>query len=133
MNTIQVAGQTTVDDLLKVVGQLNLTELEKFVSHVLHLQAQRRAISLPNEQAKLLLKINRKFPINWDMRYKALQTKLLAESLTLKEEAELVDLITKREKWQAQRLEALAKLATLRNTTLRGVMNQLGIESPGYV
>ncbi len=133
MNTIQVAGQTTVEDLLKVVGQLNLAELEKFVSHVLRLQAQRRATSLANQQTKLLLKIHRKFPTNWHIRYKALQAKLPTESLTFEEEQELVDLITKREKWQAQRLEALAKLATLRNTTLRGVMNQLGIESPGYV
>jgi hypothetical protein len=44
--------------LLKAVNQLSLPDLEQFVSQVLVLQAQRRANSLPQSEAELLLKIN---------------------------------------------------------------------------
>jgi uncharacterized coiled-coil DUF342 family protein len=110
-----------------------MTDLERFAGQVLRLQAQRKAVSLPAQEAELLLTVNQGFPATRRNRYQALQVKRQTESLTPEEEQEFFDLITQREKWQAQRLEALAELARLRNTTLPGVMKQLGIQSPGYV
>ncbi len=133
METIRIESQITLDDLLNVVGRLSLTDLEKFVPQVLRLQAQRKAASLPDEQAELLLKINQGFPTALDKSYKILQMKCQAETLTTEEQQTWADLINQREKWQAQRLEALAELANLRNMTLREVMQQLGIKSLSYV
>jgi sulfur carrier protein ThiS len=133
MATVHIETQITLEDLLKAVGQLSMTDLERFAAQVLRLQAQRKAVSLPAREAELLVAINQGFPAAWRARYQALQVKLQAEGLSPEEEQEFFDLITRREKWQAQRLEALAELARLRNTTLRGVMKQLGIHSPGYV
>lgn len=133
MATIHIETQITLEDLLKAVGQLSMTDLERFAGQVLRLQAQRKAVSLPAQEAELLLTVNQGFPATRRNRYQALQVKRQTESLTPEEEQEFFDLITQREKWQAQRLEALAELARLRNTTLPGVMKQLGIQSPGYV
>lgn len=133
MSTIHIETQITLEDLLKAVGQLGMTDLERFATQVLRLQAQRKAVSVPAREAELLLAVNQGFPAAWRSSYQALQVKRQTESLTPEEEQEFFDLIARREKWQAQRLEALAELARLRETTLRGVMKQLGIQSPGYV
>ncbi|MEW5941551.1 MAG: STAS/SEC14 domain-containing protein [Chloroflexota bacterium] len=132
MATIRIETQVTPDDLLQAVGQLSAPDLERFVEQTLRLKARRKAASLSKRETELLLKINQGFPESSNERFQALQTKLQAETLTAEERRELAKLVAQREKLQAQRLEALSDLARLRNTTLRGVMKQLGISSPGY-
>ena len=130
MATIRIESQVTPDALLQAVGQLNAADLERVTAQVLRLQAQRKASSLSSRETELLLKINQGTPEAANARYQALQSK--RQELTAEEHRELSRLINQREKLQAQRLESLAELARLRNTTLRGVMKQLGIQSPGY-
>jgi hypothetical protein len=132
MATIRIETQVTSNDLLQAVGQLSASDLERFASQVLRLQAQRKAASLSSLETELLLKINQGIPEAANTRYQSLQSKQQAEQLTKEERRELSRLINQREKLQAQRLESLAELARLRNTTLRGVMKQLGLQSPGY-
>lgn len=132
MATIRIESQVTPDALLQAVGQLSAADLERVTAQVLRLQAQRKAASLSSRETGLLLKINQGIPEAANARYQALQSKRQAEELTAEERRELSRLINQREKLQAQRLESLAELARLRNMTLRGVMKQLGIQSPGY-
>ena len=130
MATIRIESQVTPDALLQAVGQLSAADLERVIAQVLRLQAQRKAASLSSRETELLLKINQGISEAANARYQALQSK--RQELTAEEHRELSRLINQREKLQAQRLESLAELARLRNTTLRGVMKQLGIQSPGY-
>jgi len=132
MATIRIESQVTPDALLQAVGQLSAADLERVVAQVLRLQAQHKAASLSSRETELLLKINQGVPAVANARYQSLQSKRQAEQLTAEERRELSRLINQREKLQAQRLESLAELARLRNMTLRGVMRQLGIQSPGY-
>jgi len=132
MATIRIESQVTPDALLQAVGQLSAADLERVVAQVLRLQAQHKAASLSSRETELLLKINQGVPAVANARYQSLQSKRQAEQLTAEERRELSRLINQREKLQAQRLESLAELARLRNMTLRGVMKQLGIQSPGY-
>ncbi|MFB2919107.1 MULTISPECIES: hypothetical protein [Aerosakkonema] len=58
MSTVKVEIQLSSEDLLKAVEQLSQPDLERFVSQVIALQAQRKATKLPANEAELLLKIN---------------------------------------------------------------------------
>jgi hypothetical protein len=58
MSTIKVEVQLSLEELLKAVDQLSLPDLEQFASKVLVIQAQRKAPTLPQSEAELLLKIN---------------------------------------------------------------------------
>ena len=63
-------------------------------------------------------------------RYRELTGKCRNESLTEAEHEELLRLTDISERKQAERLEALVELARLRNTSLRELMNALGIKPP---
>ncbi|WP_236556934.1 hypothetical protein [Calothrix sp. PCC 7507] len=62
MSTVKVEVQLSSEELLKAVEQLSQGDLERFVSQVIALQAQRKASSLPQVEAELLLKINQGIP-----------------------------------------------------------------------
>jgi len=56
-----------------------------------------------------------------------LNAKIREENLTGSEHAELLGLIEVQEKWAANRMEDLAKLAILRNTDYVTLIQQLGL------
>lgn len=133
MASVQVKAQLTYDELLKAVEQLNPPDLEKFVSQVISLQARKKAKSFSKDETKLLLKINQKLDPTLQKRYDELIAKRRAETLTSEEYNELLKLTDEIEKFDIKRVEYLAKLAQLRNTTLSKLMKELGIQPPGYV
>lgn len=120
------------EELLKAVDQLSPLDLEQFVSQVLVLQAQRKAPSLPQAEAQLLLRINQGIPSNIQKRYDELIGKRRAEMLTLTEHSELLRLSEQVENLEAQRVEYLIELARLRKTSLVTLMEDLGIQTPAY-
>ncbi|MBI3922993.1 MAG: STAS/SEC14 domain-containing protein [Armatimonadetes bacterium] len=125
-------AQVSSDELLQAVRQLSLSELERFVSEVMTLQAQRKAPSLPQVEAELLLRINQGLPTEVRERYNRLIAKRRSETLTPEEHAELLRLGEQVETLEAQRVERLAELAQLRKTTLPALMQSLGIRTPEY-
>jgi len=133
MPTIQVKVQLSPEELLKAVDQLSLPDLERFVSQVLVLQAQRQASSLPQAEAELLLKINQGITSDTQKYYDELIAKRQAETLTPDEHSQLLHLNEQIEKLQAQRIEYLVELARLRKTSLTTLMEDLGIQMPMYV
>ncbi|MEP0856313.1 STAS/SEC14 domain-containing protein [Trichocoleus sp. DQ-U1] len=118
--------------MLKAVEQLSLPELEKFVSQVLLLQGQRKANSLPQAEAELLIKINQSISSDIQTYYDELIAKRQAETLTPTEYSELLRLTEQIEKLQAQRIEYLAELARFRKISLTALMEDLGIQMPAY-
>ena len=132
MATVRVESLVSSDDLLKAVGQLSKSELERFTSQVIALQAQKKAPSLPRSESELLLKINQGLPEKLKRRYEELIEKRRAETLSQKEYNELLRMTLEAEKFEAQRVECLAQLAKIRKTTLSDLIKSLGLQNPKY-
>ncbi|MEL6491903.1 MAG: STAS/SEC14 domain-containing protein [Cyanobacteria bacterium J06621_3] len=123
----------SVDELIRAANQLNETELDRFLQQVVTLRTQRKVGVLSVEEAQLLDKINQPIPMTLQERYQRLRTKREDESLTSKEHSQLIELSKQIEQLGAERLEALATLAQLRQVSLPELMSQLGLESASYV
>jgi hypothetical protein len=132
MSTVRIEAQLPTDELLKAVGQLSQPELEQFVFQVIALRARRKAPSLPRAESELLLKINQGASPDVQKRYGELIAKRRAETLTPDEYNELLRLTEQTEALEARRVEYLAELARLRNTTLAALMKDFGIRKPAY-
>ena len=133
MPTVQVEAQLSADELLQAVRQLSKSELEQFVFQVVKLRAKQQAPSLHQSESELLQKINQGLPKDLQKRYGELVEKRRAEDLTSEEYQRLLDLSEQVEELEAQRVEYLAEMARLRQTSLPDLMNSLGIQSPVYV
>jgi len=132
MATVKGAAQLSTDELLQAVSRLSPAEFEQFAARLRALEAQRKAPSLPRAEAELLLQINQGVAPEVQERYDALIAKRRAESLTPDEHDELLRLTDQMENLEARRLEHLAELARLRQTSLPALMKTLGIRTPAY-
>jgi len=132
MPVVQTKSHLTFDDLLSGVEQLSSSNLEQFVFRVIELQAKRRAPNLPKDEAQLLKMINKGLPLDIQIRYKELNAKRKAETLTPNEHEELLHLIDQIELANAERVKYLAELARIRGTTLTALMQDLDIRPPAY-
>jgi hypothetical protein len=130
MPTITIHADVSVDVLVKAAEQLSATELRQFTLQVLALNAKRTAPSVAQEEAELLLQINRRLPEDVQRRYDELIAKRDAETLDTAEHTELLQLTQQVEAFDVARVEALSKLAACRGMTLSALMCQLGIASP---
>lgn len=130
MTTVQRQRPISPDQLLAAIDQLDTSELRPFVSRVVARAARRIAPSLPPEESKLLQKINRGLPTDLDQRYRELVAKRRSETLSHSEHQELLRLTDDVEKWQAERVGYLVKLAERRGMSLPELMDDLGIEPP---
>jgi hypothetical protein len=123
----------SLDELIKAANQLDEPDLEQLLHQVVVLRARRKAQVLPEEEAQLFLKINQGVPAALRARYQILRQKREAETLTDTEYDTLIQLSNQIEQIGAQRLEALASLAQLRQVSLPEIMETLGIQPVTYV
>ena len=123
---------STPEALLHAVEKLNSADLDRFVDRVLLLRAQRKSPHRSRRETQLLKKINEGLPEGVRERYRALQEKRKAETITLEEHEELKALIDRVEIQNARRIGYLIELAQMRHKSLDEVMDELGIKSPGY-
>jgi hypothetical protein len=120
-----------VDELLKAVDDLSTPDLDNLVERALFVRARRKSPVLTAKETALLLEINRAIPPQLRDRYHHLLEKRDNEALTDAEFAELLDISNQMEAFGVERINALAKLATLRQVPLPKLMDDLGIQSPG--
>ena len=134
MPKVQVVSQVEleIDEVIKGVERLETDELEQFLDRVMTIRAQRRAPSLPQEEAELLQKINQGVPNEVRSRYDELHEKLLDETLNPDEQQEFIELSDQIEFADAERLKYLILLAQLRNVTVDSLMDQLGLRRRVY-
>jgi hypothetical protein len=123
----------SLDELIKAADRLDATELDSLLQQVVYLRARRKTPVLPEDEAQLLLKINQGIPADLLAQYQILRQKREAETLTESEHDRLIQLSTQIEQIGAQRLEALAHLAQLRQVSLLDLMETLGIKPVSYV
>jgi hypothetical protein len=122
----------SIDELIKAANQLNETDLNQLLHQIVVLRARRKTPILPEEEAQLLLKINQGIPSDLRASYQFLREKREAETLDDQEYHSLIQLSNQIEQIGAQRLEALAKLAQLRQVSLLDLMETLGIQPVSY-
>lgn len=132
MAAVQVTSEIDIklDKVLDGVAKLDTPELGHFLSQVSILFARRKAPSIPKREAELLQKINQGLPTGLQQRLDELTTKDQADTITSAEHQELLRLIEQIELADAERMQHLIELAQLRNLSLDGLMNQLGIHHP---
>jgi hypothetical protein len=133
MPIIQIKAQLSFDELFKMVEQFSSSELEQFIFRVFALHVQRKAPRLPNREFELLFKANQNIPDDIQIRFDELIAKRQAETLTTNEYQQLLQLTEQIEKFEAIRIENMAELAQLRQTSLTHLMKELNIQSPTYV
>ena len=121
----------SVDELLKAVDDLNELGLESLVSHALFVRSRRKSNVLPAEETALMREIQQGIPSALNDHYEALLDKRDDEDITEAEYAELLEIGDQIEAFGVKRIEALAKLATIRQVSLTQIMDDMGIQSPG--
>jgi hypothetical protein len=82
----------SLDELIKAANQLDETDLDRLLHQVVFLRARRKAQVLPEEEAQLLLRINKGVPADLRNQYQALRQKREAETLTDTEYDTLIQL-----------------------------------------
>jgi hypothetical protein len=131
----------SLDELIKAADsaqptlreRLDATDLDSLLQQVVYLRARRKTPVLPEDEAQLLLKIDRGIPADLLAQYQILLQKRDAETLTDSEHDLPIQLSTQIEQIGAQRLEALAHLAQLRQVSLLDLMETIGIQPVSYV
>jgi hypothetical protein len=134
MPKVQVTSQIEIDldEVLHGLARLGSKELEQFVDKVIALQAQRRAPSLPKDEAALLPQINQGLPAEIRQRYDALNAKLHDETMAPEEHEELLTFIDRIELADAEQMQLLIALAQLWRVSSDTLMEQLGIRRTTY-
>jgi hypothetical protein len=123
----------SVDELILAANQLNSTDLDQLLQQIVTLRARRTTPAIPEAEALLLQQINQGIGSELATQYQSLRGKREAETLTEQEHNLLVQLSKTIENLGAHRLEALAKLAQLRQMSLVDLMDSLGIPFVTYV
>jgi hypothetical protein len=120
----------SVDELLKAVDDLDATDVEQVFDRVLFVRARHRAPVATPEETALLRQINQGIPPALNDRYEILADKRDNETLTEAEHQELLSICDQVEWIGVHRIEALVKLAEIRQRTLPQLMADLGIQTP---
>ncbi len=130
MPMIQIEAQLTAGQLLKAVEQMPQEDLDRFVEQVVVLRASQRVPRLSQAESELLEKINQGLAARDQHPYDELVAKRETEDLTQDENTEFLRLTNLLEAQNVERMEALAQLARIRRSTLRDLIQDLGIKTP---
>jgi Asp-tRNA(Asn)/Glu-tRNA(Gln) amidotransferase C subunit len=116
-----------ITTLFHEVERLDTHSLDVFIDSLISLRVRRDVPKQQKDEALLLAKINKSLPLIQVERFRFLNTKRLENQLTTEENEELLSLLEKTEKLNANRIKHLATLARLRNVSIRELMKQLNI------
>ncbi|MCS7264208.1 MAG: hypothetical protein NZ805_05180 [Armatimonadetes bacterium] len=122
MASSQAVSRWTAESLLEIVKKLPSAELEKFLAKLDEWRAERE-----EEELLKFIKENSQLPPEKQKRFNKLRRKLQNETITEREQQELLALWEELERRNVMRLEALIKLAKMRKVSVRELMEQLGI------
>ena len=132
MSTSPVPAKWTAEHLLTAVQQLPPPERRKFMRQLGEWQARgEERDPIGKDEALLLTAIeeNSRLPEGEQRRFDHLRDQCARSRLTEGEHAEYLSLLQHLEARNVKRVEALVALAQQRGTTLRGVMQELGLEA----
>lgn len=124
MPTIQIDSE----QLLNAALQMSREELEQFVAKLFTLKARQETPGLSERETELLLKINQGLPPGMQQRLNELIDKRQSHAITRDELQELIQLTDQVEMFDAERLKHLIELSHLRGTSLKELINKLGLK-----
>ncbi len=135
MPTVHISSPVEIelDAVMNGVAQLDTPSLERFAAEVNMLLARRKTPRLTQRETELLQQINQGPPFDRQQRYRELDDKRRAVTLTPSEHNELLDLIAYNEQTDGERLRCLIELSQLRGVSLDELMASLGISAPAPV
>ncbi|MFK7980195.1 MAG: hypothetical protein AB8G86_09465 [Saprospiraceae bacterium] len=130
MKTIPTqAGQVKIEEVLKGISQLQITDLEGFVNQALKILEKRKAPEKKKKEKALIHQIKNGGPSEdfWK-KYDSLYNKLESETMTEIENQEFLKLTEITGKWAVERTKLMIELAKLWNTSLKEVRIRLKIK-----
>jgi hypothetical protein len=127
MSSVQIKSSVTVEDLLQGVAQLKEEELDAFIQKVMRLKARKDHDGISQRESDLLAIISDGPSQKWLGRLDKLNEKRLEGRLSEEELKEYQGMAEEVERESVRRLEAISELAVLRNTEVKEIMDQLGI------
>lgn len=116
------------DDLVQGVSRLDSTELTTFFEKLNHAISGQQLPSPLDEEALLLKKIKTVMPASVIRRFKELQKKQYAYSISEKEQEEILSITDFIETKSADRIALLAALAKIRQMPLTDLAKQLQLK-----
>ena len=119
--------------VLTTIEQFSLADLDWLLPRVIALRLSRHGAALPHEEAQLLEQITHSIPVEIQGRYQRLIALRESGSLTADQQDELAALVPAYERLALMRLQLIARLAELRNTTPSALVVQLGLALPAHV
>ena len=123
------SGQVKIEEILKGITQLHITDLEGFVNQALKILEKKKAPENKKKEKALIYKIKNGGPSKefWK-KYDVLAQKLELETMTMEENQEFIKLAEVTGKWAVTRTKLMLELAKLWNTKLDDVRLRLKIK-----
>lgn len=119
--------EVTTENLLNAVLQMPEGEFNRFVEKARKLRQKQQKVS--PQEADLINKINTIFTAEKRQRYNELYAKFQNETISEKENKELLKLSGEFEVLNAERLKYIGELANLRGQSLEKVIKDFGIKT----
>lgn len=122
MNTVQIS--LPLDGLLDQLEQFDLPALERVIQRANILRERKMAGSIEHYESKLVEIVNTGMPLTMQQRMAELVEKRESHIITNDELVELLTLTDEAEQVRVDRMDALIKLAALRETTVDELIEQ---------
>ena len=125
--TVTVDLSPEFESRLREVAQAEGSDVLTFVREATEARLRQYDPARLLTESELLARINKGFSETFWNRYRKLVALRRAETLSRKEQRELIGMSDQLEAWRVERLQYLTKLAQLRQTTVDALMKQLGL------
>lgn len=131
MQTVEIKKglQVGIEDLVQGISRLNTAELTSFFEHLNRVIGGQKSPTPLGEEAILLKQIKAIIPASVIRRLKELQTKRYDNTLSEKEQEEMLLITDFIEEKSAERVVLLAALAKIRQVTLPDLMKQINLKN----
>ena len=131
MQTVEIKKglQIGFDDLVQSVSRLNTAELTAFFEKLNHVIGGQKSLPPFGEEAILLKQIKAIIPMSVIRRFKELQMKQHNNTISEKEEEEILVITDFIEEKSAERVELLAALAKIRQIPLSDLVKELQLKN----
>ncbi len=131
MQTVEIKKglQVRFDDLIQSISRLNTTELTSFFEQLNNVLGGQKQPSPFGEEAILLKQIKAIIPASVIRRFKELQTKQYNNTLSEKEQEEILLITDFIEEKSAERIALLAALAKIRQISLTELVKQFPLKN----
>ena len=130
MQTVEIKKglQVGIDDLVQGISRLNTAELTTFFEHLNRVIGGQKSPSPLGEETVLLKQIKAIIPASVIRRFKELQTKRNNNTLSEKEQEEMLLITDFIEEKSAERVALLAALAKIRHVSLPDLVKQINLK-----